>query len=347
MKEEQEELCTNPETDLLVVKLETDAFMETSVYEENEQSEAGPIGEQQDEEGSQHEPRTKRCLTNRSPSNGDDDCLTSGCGHETDAPQLDDCKDKKVLIVQQLWDQERNPSVDQEEQHAGEVKVEEEQLYVTREEEEIEQETDAFMVTPAFEENNSKTDSDGEQLLSHKSPDTESKNQGAATNINLGSNQHEEPKKSQMKEHHRSHIVVRKIVCDYCGKRFSQRESLINHMSVHTSEKPFCCETCGQRFTQSSSLNRHIRVHTDASQLHDYKAKEVLSVYPLWNQERNSCLHQEDQDAAQSKREVEGLCSKLVQDLLCLMKRTQGIPQPSSLPQSRRRRNADGDRQFL
>ncbi|KAM9332707.1 uncharacterized protein KZ484_017824 [Pholidichthys leucotaenia] len=47
---------------------------------------------------------------------------------DEDAPQLHDCKEEEVLTVQQLCNQERNSSLDQEEQTAAQVKEEEEEL---------------------------------------------------------------------------------------------------------------------------------------------------------------------------------------------------------------------------
>ncbi|KAM9364716.1 uncharacterized protein KZ484_010882 [Pholidichthys leucotaenia] len=251
VKEEQEELCISQEGEQLVVKLEVDPFMGTLVCEEKQQSEAEPNSEQllshnsagteiQDEEGSRHvdsgstkeeEPKPKkRRLKTGSHSNSDDNSVTSEtlCENETDAPQLHDCKEEEVLTVQQLWNQERNSSLDQEEQDAAQVKEEEQELCSSQEEEDfgLKQETDAFMVTPTDEDNDkSETEANSEQLLSHNSADTESQDQGS-----------------------------------------------------------------------------------DAPQLHDCKEEEVLTVQQVWNQERNSSLGQEEQDAAQVKEEDE-LCS--------------------------------------
>ncbi|KAM9364720.1 uncharacterized protein KZ484_010886 [Pholidichthys leucotaenia] len=147
VKEEQEELCISQEGKQLVVKLEADPFNGTLVCEEKQQSEAEPNSEQllshksagteiQDEEGSRHvdsgstkekeEPKPKkRRLKTGSHSNSDDDCLTSEtlCENETDVPQLHDCKEEEVLTVQQLCNQERNSSLDQEEQDAAQVNL--------------------------------------------------------------------------------------------------------------------------------------------------------------------------------------------------------------------------------
>ncbi|KAM9332710.1 uncharacterized protein KZ484_017827 [Pholidichthys leucotaenia] len=48
-----------------------------------------------------------------------------------DAPQLHDCKEEEVLTVQQLCNQERNSSLDQEEKDGARVKEEEEELCST------------------------------------------------------------------------------------------------------------------------------------------------------------------------------------------------------------------------
>ncbi|KAM9365663.1 uncharacterized protein KZ484_011768 [Pholidichthys leucotaenia] len=208
VKEEQEELCISQEGEQLAVKLEADTFMVTLVSEEKQQSEAERNSEQllshnsagteiQDEEGSWHvnsgsteeeeEPKPKkRRLKTGSHSNSDDDSLRSEtfCENETDALQLHDCKEEEVLTVQQLCNQERTSSLDQEEQDAAQVKEEEEELCSSQEEEDfgLKQETDTFMVTPTDEDNNkSETEPNSEQLLCHNSPDTESQDQGAGT----------------------------------------------------------------------------------------------------------------------------------------------------------------------
>ncbi|KAM9332717.1 uncharacterized protein KZ484_017835 [Pholidichthys leucotaenia] len=93
---------------------------------------------------------------------------------DEDAPQLHDCKAEEVLTVQQLCNQERNSSVDQEEQDGAQVKKEEEELCSSQEEEDfgLKQETHTFMVTPTDEDNDkNETEPNSEQLLSYNSPD--------------------------------------------------------------------------------------------------------------------------------------------------------------------------------
>ncbi|KAM9364743.1 uncharacterized protein KZ484_010912 [Pholidichthys leucotaenia] len=327
VKEEQEELCISQEGEQLVMKLEADPFMGTLISEEKQQSEAEPNSEQllshnsagteiQDKEGIRHvdsgsskeekEPKPKkRRLKTGSDRNSDDDSLSSEtlCENETDAPQLHDYEEEEVLAVQQLCNQERNSSLDQEEQDATQIKEEEEELCSSQEEEDfgVKQETDTFMVTPTDEDNDkSETKPNSEQLLSHNSPDTESQDQEAGKNVNPGSSQHEEPKKrlhrnrsdrntvdNSMSENQcetdtgeksvkcsdnddckneskkKKHHTIKSYVCNMCGKRFSQERDLSVHERIHTGEKPFFCETCGQRFNEHGNLERHMRIHTD------------------------------------------------------------------------------------
>ncbi|KAM9424421.1 uncharacterized protein KZ484_001479 [Pholidichthys leucotaenia] len=213
VKEEEEALFISQEGEQPVVKLEADTFVVTPISEENEQSEAEPNSEQvlshnsavieiKDEEGNRHvdsksikeeEPKPKkRRLKTRSHTTSDDDSLTSKilCENETEGPRLHDCKKEEVLTVQQLWNQESNSHLCQEEQGASQVIEEEEELSSSQEEDDfgLKQEADTFMVTPTDEDNdNNEIEPNGERLLSHTSPDTESQDLGAGKNGNPGS----------------------------------------------------------------------------------------------------------------------------------------------------------------
>ncbi|KAM9342884.1 uncharacterized protein KZ484_015549 isoform 2-T3 [Pholidichthys leucotaenia] len=112
----------------------------------------------------------KRRLKTRSHS--DDGSLTSNIlwENKADAPQLHDCKEEEVLTVQQLCNQERNCSLDQEEQDAAQVKEEDEDLCISEEHENfgLKQETDSFTVTPADEGSDSnETEPNSEQRQDH------------------------------------------------------------------------------------------------------------------------------------------------------------------------------------
>ncbi|KAM9342358.1 uncharacterized protein KZ484_015059 [Pholidichthys leucotaenia] len=312
IKEEQEELCISQEGGQLVVKLEADTFTVTLISEENQQSEAEPNSEEllshnsagceiQDEEGSwnvdsgltkEDEPKSKkRRLKTRShheefqrttdhPHRPFD--FTSRPVvklHRIVAPQLHDCKEEEVLTVHQLWNQQRNSSLDQEEQDAAQIKEEEEQLWPNQEKEhcELKQETDTFMVTPTDEDNdNSESEPNSEQLLSHNSPDTESQDQGAGKNVNPGSSIHEEPKLKKRFQGNRSDSVhadnfpisenqcdtdtgEKSLKCSVNDKDFKIESQKKKH---HTVDKRHVCNICGKRFSQKSGLSVHKRLHT-------------------------------------------------------------------------------------
>ncbi|KAM9365951.1 uncharacterized protein KZ484_012068 [Pholidichthys leucotaenia] len=193
--------------------------------------------------------------------------------HRIDFSQQPECKAEEVVTEQQLWNQERNSVLDQEEPEAPQVKEEQEELCISQEGEQlvVKLEADPFMGTLVCEEKQqSEAEPSSEQLLSHNSAGTEIQDEEGSQHVDSGSTKEEEPKPKKRRLKTRSHSN-------------SDDDSV-------TSET--LCEN-----------------ETDAPQLYDCKEEEVLTVQQLCNQERNSSLDQEEQDAAQVKEEEEELCS--------------------------------------
>ncbi|KAM9365933.1 uncharacterized protein KZ484_012049 [Pholidichthys leucotaenia] len=195
--------------------------------------------------------------------------------HRIDFPQQPECKEEEVVTEEQLWNQERNSVLDQEEPEAPQVKEEQEELCISQEGEQlvVKLEADTFMGTLVCEEKQqSEAEPNSEQLLSHNSAGTEIQDEEGSRYVDSGSTKEEEepkPKKRRLK---------------------TGSDSNSDDNSV-TSET--LCEN-----------------ETDVPQLHDCKEEEVPTVQQLCNQERNSSLDQEEQDAARVKEEEEELCSK-------------------------------------
>ncbi|KAM9364779.1 uncharacterized protein KZ484_010954 [Pholidichthys leucotaenia] len=200
-----------------------------------------------------------------------------------DFPQKHECKEEEVLADQQLWNQEGNLVLDQEkpeppqlkEEHEEpeppQVKEEQEELCISQEGEQlvVKLEVNTIMVTLVFEEKQqSEAEPNSEQLLSHNFAGTEIQDEEGSRHVASGSTKEEEPKPK---------------------KRRLKTGGHSNGDDDSLTSKTLC------------------ENERDAPQLHDCKEEEVLTVQQFCNQERNSTLDQEGQDAAQVKEEEEEL----------------------------------------
>lgn len=60
-----------------------------------------------------------------------------------------------------------------------------------------------------------------------------------------------------LKVHYKIHTGEKNFVCDICKKAFVTKFNLINHYRIHTGEKPFVCNICNKAFNQKSALKSH------------------------------------------------------------------------------------------
>ncbi|KAI5717498.1 hypothetical protein M8J77_006888 [Diaphorina citri] len=82
---------------------------------------------------------------------------------------------------------------------------------------------------------------------------------------NSGSNVNSQTSFARKHERHSSTKVdkERPFECEICFNRFSQKQTLKQHILIHTGQRPFECNICSKTFTQQGALHRHLALHTE------------------------------------------------------------------------------------
>ncbi|KAM6919110.1 uncharacterized protein FYW49_008632 [Xenentodon cancila] len=195
----------------------------------------------------------------------------------TDLPHQQDFEAEDDLSEQQLCDQDRSSSLDQQEPELPQIKEEQEELCSSQEGEQLvlKQETDTFMLTPTYQESDfSEAEPNTEQLYSENSPLTEqSKNpdSGSATGVEMNPNMRRHRSRPDGKlvdpsagsqGQFKTQSGRKFVKCDVCRKVFRGMYNMQRHYTVHTGVKPYVCKTCGKSFRQKCTLVAHTRTHT-------------------------------------------------------------------------------------
>lgn len=68
--------------------------------------------------------------------------------------------------------------------------------------------------------------------------------------------------KFNLKRHVESvHMHLKKYQCNLCSSNFSSKQSLKEHLRIHSGFMPFKCTACDKSFRQASQLSLHKRIH--------------------------------------------------------------------------------------
>lgn len=97
-------------------------------------------------------------------------------------------------------------------------------------------------------------------------------------------------RKIDLERHLVLHTGSKKFMCQYCGKTFSLKSYLTNHMHIHSqTEGTIACDVCNKIFSRQSDLKRHQITHSEEK---PHRCIYCTKTYRHKNQlTRHTCQH--------------------------------------------------------
>lgn len=67
--------------------------------------------------------------------------------------------------------------------------------------------------------------------------------------------------KYNFQKHRLIHSGQKPFLCGECGKSFRQKNHLVDHQRIHSGNRPFVCDICSKTFSQKQNLKKHQQRH--------------------------------------------------------------------------------------
>ncbi|XP_014865264.1 PREDICTED: oocyte zinc finger protein XlCOF19-like isoform X5 [Poecilia mexicana] len=193
-----------------------------------------------------------------------------------------DQEELEPLQVKQEQEEPEDQQIkeEQEDLEHRQIKVEEKEVYCSQDEEQIElkQETDTCMVDPVDEQtSHTESEPNGNQVIIQEAAEIENQNQERRKPFSCVTCGKSFSQKQSLTQHMRIHTGEKPFSCGNCGKSFSLRQHLTEHVMIHTGEKPFSCVSCGKSFSRKRNLTQHLRIHTGEKPFSCVSCKKCFS----------------------------------------------------------------------